>query len=350
MTINHSVVKTTIVATATVTVSLMLAACSSSSSPTSPSTPASAATLADISLNANTVLPGKTVQGTLTLGEAAPASGVTASMSSSNAAVATVPTTVSIPAGARSATFTASAVAAGSATITAVVGASSSRSATLNVSLTTALASLTLDAASVVGGDPLSGTIVLTGPAPAEGAVVSFNSADPILSPSTVTVASGQSRTTFTVITREVGGNMTGRITATYAGTSLSAALTVTVPPTPRASFGVTGPHETETCELVNGGQTLDCTFDGTESSAPNPIVAWEWTFGSAKMFTQTTTTPVLSSPAIDCSIAPPPPLPAEQLWLPLTVSLRVRDSAGNVSEVMTHTGARLLPRGMCGY
>ncbi|MFN7982675.1 MAG: hypothetical protein U0Q11_12515 [Vicinamibacterales bacterium] len=343
--------KTSIVATATIALSVMLAACSSSSMPTSPSPPSpSSATLADLSLNATTVLPGRTVQGTLTLAEAAPASGVTASVSSSNAAVATVPATVTIPAGARSATFTASAVAAGSATISAVVGANGARSATLNVSLTTALASLTLDSASVVGGDPLSGTVVLTGPAPAGGAIVSFASADPILAPATMTVPAGQTQGHFSVVTREVGGDITGRITATYGGTSVSAALTVTVPPTPRATFGVRGPHETETCELTNNGQTLDCTFDGTESSGPNPIVAWEWTYGVAKMFTQTTSTPVLSAPAIDCSIVPPPPMPSGQSWFTMTVSLRVRDSAGNVSDVSSHTGSRLLPQGFCGY
>lgn len=349
MTITH-LVKKTIVATATISVSAMLVGCSSSSMPTSPSTPTSSATLSDISLNASTVLPGRTVQGTLTLAEVAPASGVTATVSSSNAAVATVPSTVSIPAGARSAIFTASAVAAGSATISAVVGSGGARSATLNVSLTTALASLTLDATTVVGGDPLSGTVVLTGPAPAGGAVVSFDSADPILAPSTVTVPAGQNQAPFTFITREVGGNITSRVAATYAGTSLSAAVTVTVPPTLRAVFGVTGPHETETCELANGGQTLDCTFDGASSSGPNPIVAWEWTYGVAKMFTQTTSAPVLSGAAIDCSIAPPPPLPAGQSSLTLTISLRVRDGAGNVSDVATDTGARLLPRGLCGY
>ena len=48
--------------------------------------------------------------------------------------------------------------------------------------------------------------------------------------------------------------------------------------------------------------------------------------------------------------IVPLPPLPAGQSWFTMTVTLRVHDDAGNVSDVTTHTGTRLLPQGSCGF
>jgi hypothetical protein len=116
------------------------------------------------------------------------------------------------------------------------------------------------------------------------------------------------------------------------------------------ANFGVTGPHETETCELSNTGNTLSCIFNGSGSTAPGTIVAWEWTYGVAKTFTQTTTGPILTNPVVDCSIIPAPPFPAGTTWYAMTVKLVVRDDRGNVSEPSIHTGTRLFPQGTCGY
>ncbi|HEY3108188.1 MAG TPA: hypothetical protein VGL23_05515, partial [Chloroflexota bacterium] len=62
--------------------------------------------LSSLSLNPTTVTGGQSSQGTVTLASPAPAGGVVVALSSSNSAVATVPASVGVPAGAASASFT----------------------------------------------------------------------------------------------------------------------------------------------------------------------------------------------------------------------------------------------------
>ena len=112
----------------------------------------------------------------------------------------------------------------------------------------------------------------------------------------------------------------------------------------------MTGPDETDTCTLIDNGNTIDCTFNGTTSTAPGTITAWDWSYGVAKAFTQTTSTPVLTRPTVDCSIIPPPPFPAGTTWFTMTVKLKIHDSLGNVSQEAVNDGVRLFPKGTCGY
>jgi trimeric autotransporter adhesin len=321
------------------------AACGSKS----PTSPTATGTISSVVLGAATVGVGATVQGTVTLNAAAPGGGVAVGLSSSNAAVASVPSSVTVAAGASSASITVTSLAPGSATITASSGGSS-RSAPLTVTSGVALASIKLSTASVVGGDPVTGTVTLTAAAPAGGAAVALTGSDPVTVPPTVTVAAGESSATFTVATRAVGGSTSVTITASYGGGSAFVPLAVTRTAEATASFGVTGPHETDTCEMGNNGTIVNCTFNGTTSAAPGTITAWDWSFGVAKTFTQTTTSPVLAMPAADCDLLPPPPLPAGTTWFPMTVKLRIHDSLGNVSPEAVNSGVRIFPAGTCGF
>ena len=118
------------------------------------------------------------------------------------------------------------------------------------------------------------------------------------------------------------------------------------------ASFGITGPTESDTCELANGGTTLNCTFNGSTSTAPGTIVQYDWSYRVATGIaqTQTTTVPELKNPSItiDCSVLPTPPLqPGKSITL--TVTLKIRDSLNNTAEA-TNSNARLLPMGACGF
>jgi hypothetical protein len=127
--------------------------------------------------------------------------------------------------------------------------------------------------------------------------------------------------------------------------------LTVTAPTVATARFGVTGPTETDTCTLANNGGTLNCTFNGSTSTAPGRIVEWDWTFGVSTIFQQTTTSSaILSMPAVNCQIIPPPPLPAGAQWFTMEVTLTVRDDRGNVSAKAVDSGVRLIPSGSCGF
>jgi len=322
--------------------------CSGSASPATPSN--SGGTITSVTLNTSTIVAGSTTQGSVTLAAAAAAGGANVALTSSNPAVATVQTPVTIAAGSSSAPFTVTAVGSGTATITATLNGSSGQSPTLTVTRAAALSSITLSASTVVGGSLVTGTATLTAAAPAGGAVVSLSSADPVTVPPSVTVPGGSTTATFSAVTRVVGGTIIATISGSYGGASASATLSVTRPSTATASFGVTGPHETETCVLANSGAAIDCIFDGSTSTAPSTIVAWDWTYGITTTRAQTTTGPRLTTPAFDCGMLPPPPLPANSSSLTMTVTLKIHDDAGNVSAVVTDNGVRLLPQGSCGY
>jgi Big-like domain-containing protein len=313
----------------------------------SPSSPSTASV--SVSLSATTVAPRATIQGTVTLNAAA-SSAASVALTSSNASVATVQSPVTIQAGSSSAAFTVTGVALGTVTIRATVNGMSADSPTLTVTGTgVALASISLSASTVVGGNAVTGTATLTGPAPAGGAIVSLSAGDPITVPSSVTVPASTTSATFAVTTRSVGGTISGTITGSYGGASASASLSVTKPTVATASFGVTGPSESDTCTLTNNGNTLDCTFNGSTSSAPGNIVAWDWSYAVASTFSQTTTGPVLTMPAVNCSFVPAPPLPPGNPWFTMTVTLKIHDDLGNVAQA-TNNGVRLLPQGTCGF
>ena len=324
--------------------------CGRSSSPTGPST--AIVGVSGVALNATSIVEGSTLQGAVSLALAAPDGGATVSLSSSDPGVATVQTSVTIQAGSSNATFMVTAKTAGAATITASLNGRSGQSPTLTVTAAqhVALASISLSASSVVGGNTVTGTVALSGAAPAGGAVVALSGGDPITVPASVSVPNGSTSATFTIFTRAVGGTIIATIAGSYGGVSASAALSVTRPPVATASFGVTGPTVTETCTLTNNGNTLDCTFNGSTSTAPGTIIAWDWSYGVAKTFTQTTSGPVLTMPTVDCSMVPPPPFPAGVTWFTMTVKLTVHDTLGNVSAEAVDSGVRLFPQGVCGF
>ena len=93
-----------------------------------------------------------------------------------------------------------------------------------------ALAQLAFDPSRVAGGQISTGTLWLRGPAPSGGAVVTLSSNAPAVAsvPATMTVPAGAWTGSFTVSTRQVKQIKTVSVTATYAGSSVSARLTVT--------------------------------------------------------------------------------------------------------------------------
>jgi hypothetical protein len=304
-------------------------------------------TLSAISMNPMTISPGGSAQASVQLNAAASTSSPIA-LTSSNPSVATVPASVTVDAGSMSASFTVSGVAPGTATVAASLNGSR-QAMQMTVSATSALASIGLATASVVGGNMVDATLALSSAAPAGGALVTLSAEDPATVPATVLVAAGSATLKFAVTTHSVHSASQARITATYAGASVSATLTVTPPAAAIASFGVTGATETDTCALTSGGAALDCTFNGSTSTAPGTITAWDWTYGAASTRSQTTSGPMLTNPPFSCNLLPSAPTPAGAS-LSMTVKLVVHDSLGNVSAESVHTDIRLLPQGACGY
>ena len=306
--------------------------------------------VSSVTLSASSVSAGATDQATVTLATAAPAAGATVTLLSSNAAVATVPASVTVAAGATSATFLITSIAPGSATIAASMNGASATSPALTVTArVVALASITLAQSTVIGGDNVNATATLTGPAPAGGAIVTLSGTDPAIVSSSVTVSAGATSGIFVVLTRVVNGTLSGTVTGSYGGVTATATVSVTKPIIATASFGVTGPTETETCEMASS-TSISCAFNGTTSTAPGTITAYNWTYGAATMFQKTTVGPTLLNPNnVDCSVMPTTPLPSSG-WFPMTVTLTVTDNLGNVSAKVTDSGARLFPNHTCGF
>ncbi len=167
---------------------------------------------------------------------AAPAANASVALTSSNTAVATVPSTLTIDSGSTSHTFTVTTKAVTSAqtvTITASYNGST-QTATLTVTppqATAGLKSVTLSPTSTEGGSAptTANRVYWNGNAPANETVTLASSNTAVATvPSSVTISSGSSSHAFTITTKAVTSQQTVTITATSGGVTQTATLTVT--------------------------------------------------------------------------------------------------------------------------
>jgi hypothetical protein len=197
--------------------------------------PSGAAALSSVSASPNPVVGGNPSTGTVTLTSAAPAGGALVTLSSASNAV-TVPESVSMGQGASSATFgiTTSVVTTQTlATLSATYsGVTKTTTFTVNPASAPApaLSTLTLNPTSVKGGTSATGTVTLTAPAPNGGAVVALSSTKPALAsvPASILVAAGTTSKSFTVTTASTRKNASATISASYAGVTKTATISVT--------------------------------------------------------------------------------------------------------------------------
>src|SRR5205807_1857642 len=200
--------------------------------------------VSSLTLNPTSVTGGtQSSTGTVTLSGPAPSGGAVVSLSSSNPSIAAAPSSVTVPAGGSSASFTVTTsgvVASTAVTISASYGGAR-RTASLTVTSTPlTLSSLTLSPTSVIGGSQsATGTVTLSGPAPSGGAVVSLSSSNPSVAavPAGVTVPAGASTASFAVTTGAVVASTTVSITASFGGATRTASLAVTPPPVTLSSL-----------------------------------------------------------------------------------------------------------------
>ena len=182
-----------------------------------------------LSVSPATVVGGVSATGTVTLSSNAPTGGVKISLASS-LTTATLPASVTVPAGKTSATFAVKTTAVSSqktATLTAKLG-SASQTATLTVTAPM-VKSLTLNPTSVKGGKTSSGTVTITSPAPVGGLAISLSSdKTSATGPATVTILAGKTSAVFTVHTTAVTTKTTATLKATSGGSFTTAILTIT--------------------------------------------------------------------------------------------------------------------------
>jgi hypothetical protein len=234
-----------------------------------------APTLSSLTLSPTSVVGGtQSSTGAVTLSGPAPAGGAQVALSSSNTAAARVPSSVMVLAGATSATFTVSTSAVAAST-TATISAAY-RGVTRTASITVApasppsptLSSLTLSPTSVIGGTQSStGTVTLSGAAPAGGAQVALSSSNTAAArvPSSVTVLAGATSVTFTVSTSAVTASATATMSAAYGGVTRTASIKVAPAPPPPATLSSLTLNPTS---VIGGLQTSTGTV---ALSAPAP-------------------------------------------------------------------------------
>lgn len=203
--------------------------------------PTGGPSISTLGLSPSTVTGGNTSTGTVSLSAPAPSGGASVSLSSGNAAAATVPAGVTVPAGATSATFAVTSknvTASTSVQITGVYGGVA-RGAALTVTPATAppaptASAVSLSPGTVTSGATSTGTVTLTSAAPSGGAAVTLASSNTGVAtvPASVTVAAGATSATFSVTSRSVTSTSTSTISASYGGATRTAVLTVN-PPAP---------------------------------------------------------------------------------------------------------------------
>jgi len=186
-------------------------------------------TLSGVLVSPSSVIGGNQATGAVSVNGNAPPGGLVVSLASNNTTVK-VPSTVTIAAGATSATFVCTTTVVNAqvtATVTATQG-TTSQTCTVSV-LPSSLTSLTVSPTVVVGGSSTAviGTVTLNGPAGTLGQVISLkssNTADATV-PGTVTIPAGATFATFPVTTFAVNNTVDVTITGTVGASSQSATL-----------------------------------------------------------------------------------------------------------------------------
>lgn len=199
------------------------------------------AALSAVSASPNPVIGGQASTGQVTLTAAAPTGGAVVVLTRVGSAF-DIPGSVTVPAGATSATFpisTTPPATTTTGTITASYnGVDRSTSFTVNP-VPAALASLGTNPGTVTGGDPSTGLVTLTTGAPPGGATIALSrtGSTAFTVPASVTVPQGATTATFNIPTTPPASQSTGTISATYAGVTRTATLTVNPLPPPTLSI-----------------------------------------------------------------------------------------------------------------
>ena len=214
---------------------------------------------------------GNSITGTAILNGRVPPSGSSVNLSSSNPAVASVPSSISLTPNYTAGSFTISTSSVSAPTTVTITASAPWSGTTVSSQLTvmpqTALVRLTLSPSTLNPGDPSVGTVTLSAPGPSPQIIVDLtnSNANAISSmPFGVAVPAGATSADFTIQTSSTTSPTSVTITASYNGVTKSSVLNI-------GTSGSSSPTLTGITfnpGAVNGGQTSQ----GTVSlSAPAP-------------------------------------------------------------------------------
>ena len=280
---------------------------------------------------------GDTMFVAVQLTSAVPAGGATINLSSSNPGVVPVPATIAMPG---NTAWTQFQVQAGQVTTpTPVTITASLNSGSSSAQFTVqppSLKSLTISPSSISGGAAPQGIVMLNGQAPAGGALVTLTSNSPSVSPpSSVVVAAGDFSASFPIPTSAVTANTTAAVTASYAGASAQAQVTLTAqqPPasltlSPTSTTGLGG-SSFATVTLASPSSTDQilqvASSNPAVASVPNGVsISAGSTTGGFNIFTSSVSTQTVvtisvsgagvtktANLTVNPSASTPPPTPA---------------------------------------
>lgn len=178
--------------------------------------------LTSLSASPTTLDTGGTAIGTVTLSDPALQDGYVVNIANSQPTYFSAPTTVTVPEGATTTTFTISAPVrstSASGYLTASHPGSPSQIVVLR-STGLHLVSVTATPNPVVGGSTCLGVVTINAPAPAGGYVVNLKSSQPsfLSVPATVTIPAGSTSRSFAITTTKLPSGGSGYITCTHSG------------------------------------------------------------------------------------------------------------------------------------
>jgi hypothetical protein len=209
--------------------------------------------LTSLSCNPNTLASGASTTCTVSLNQSAP-SGTTVTLSDNNPLLA-IPASVSVPPGAASAIFVATAAvvtANQSASVTAALNGAL-QSATLSLVAPTLVSTLACNPTSIDSGAATTCTVTLSQAAPSGGSAVALSSNNAALTvPASVSVPANSTATTFAATLGTITANQPATITAALYGASQGTTLSL-VAPTLVSSFACNPTS-------VDSGATTTCT------------------------------------------------------------------------------------------
>ena len=266
---------------------------------------AAASAVASLTLSATNPAPGSTVNGTVSLGGAAPLAGVTVNFLSANTAVLPTLPPVFIAAGQTSTNFS---FTVGGATLQVptlaklyVTDGSTSRQSSLIVTPVVSVSSVSVNP--VEGGFGTTGTITLSIPAQTGGAKVTLSSDNPLLTlPVSVTLAQGSTNVSFSATTSPVTAATPVTVSATYNGVIVSG--TVTLSPAPVVAVStlvlpltqIGGQPVTGTVTVTNfprnvGGVVITLTSGDTKTIASSTVTIPQFAYSATFSLASTVVT-----------------------------------------------------------
>ncbi len=224
------------------------------------------------------VFGGLSSVGTVSLSADSPTFGTEIVLTSSVPSV-TLPDSVTIPAGQRTATFTIKTKAVTDDTVATISGTSGGRTRSADLTVQAPFADIAISPSSVIGGKDSGGSVTLSEPAPVGGVTVNLSSGSASATvPASVKVLAGLTTATFKIETSPVAADEVVTLSAKRGSSERTATLKVLAPTVTAITVNppviVGGRTAIGTVTLTGAAATGGVTIPLTSNRASAPVPA----------------------------------------------------------------------------